>query len=147
VDTNIVFSAILNTESKIGDLLMNSERLLDFHSCQYLRLEIHKHRERLMDISGLTEDEFEEAKNHIFSRLKFHSEEIIPYEYWEEALLLVREVDVDDIAFVTLSNYLDANLWTGDKLLMHHLRFQKGYEKCLSTAELFEIREGLRLKL
>ena len=56
VDTNIAFSAILNTESKIGDLLMNSEELLEFHTCQYLRIEIHKHRERLMDVSGLTED-------------------------------------------------------------------------------------------
>jgi len=45
VDTNIAFSAILNTESKIGDLLMNSDGLLEFHACQYLRLEIHKHRE------------------------------------------------------------------------------------------------------
>ncbi|MCF8247313.1 MAG: hypothetical protein K9J37_19850 [Saprospiraceae bacterium] len=59
-------------------------------------------------------------------------------------MVLVREVDIDDIAFVTLNNYLDANLWTGDKLLLNHLRFQKGYSKCLTTAELFEIREKLR---
>jgi len=146
VDTNIAFSAILNTESKIGDLLMNSEGLLEFHACQYLRLEIHKHRERLMDISGLTEDEFEEARNHIFSRLKFHSEEIIPFHFWQEALLLVRDVDVDDIAFVTLNNYLAADLWTGDKLLLNHLHHQKGYSKCFTTAELFEVRERLRLE-
>ena len=146
VDTNIAFSAILNTETKIGDLLMNSEGLLEFHACQYLRLEIHKHRERLMDISGLMEDEFEEAKQLVFSRLKFHSEEIIPYQFWEEALPLVRDVDIDDIAFVTLNNYLDAYLWTGDKLLLNHLRQQKGYSKCLNTAELFELREKLRLE-
>ena len=146
VDTNIAFSAILNTETKIGDLLMNTEGLLEFHACQYLRLEIHKHRERLMDISGLTEDEFEEAKNHVFSRLKFHSEEIIPYHFWEEALPLVREVDIDDIAFVTLNNYLAASLWTGDKLLLNHLRYQKGYSKCLTTAELFEVRRNLRFE-
>lgn len=147
VDTNIDFSAILNTETKIGDLLMNSEGLLEFHACQYLRLEIHKHRERLMDISGLKEVEFEEARNHIFSRLRFHSEEIIPYHFWEESLPLVREVDIDDIAFVTLNNYLAAHLWTGDKLLFNHLRNQKGYSKCLKTAELFEIREQLRLSV
>ena len=70
VDTNIAFSAILNTETKIGDLLMNSEGLLEFHACQYLRIEIHKHRERLIEISGLTEDEFEEAKNLVFFPLK-----------------------------------------------------------------------------
>ena len=99
-----------------------------------------------MDISGLTEDEFEEARNHIFSRLKFHSEEIIPFHFWQEALLLVRDVDVDDIAFVTLNNYLAADLWTGDKLLLNHLHHQKGYSKCFTTAELFEVRERLRLE-
>lgn len=144
VDTNIAFSAILSTETKIGDLLMNSEGLLEFHTCQFLRIEIHKHHKRLLEISGLGENEFEEAKNYIFSRLKFHSEEIIPYQYWEAALPLVREVDIDDIAFVTLNNYLNANLWTGDKTLLQHLRYQKGYTQCLSTAELLTVREKLR---
>ena len=144
VDTNIAFSAILHAESKIGDLLMNSAGLLEFYACQYLRQEIHKHRERLMHISGLTEDEFEATKNHVFSRLRFISEEVIPYHFWDEALSLVREVDVDDIAFVTLNNYLSADLWTGDKLLLHHLRYKKGYIRCLSTIELFELRAQLR---
>ena len=33
VDTNIVFSAILNTNSKIGDILMNSESIFEFRRC------------------------------------------------------------------------------------------------------------------
>ncbi|MQY80111.1 MAG: hypothetical protein GH151_13115 [Bacteroidetes bacterium] len=36
VDTNIVFSAIINTHGKIGDLLMNSDNVFDFYSCNFL---------------------------------------------------------------------------------------------------------------
>lgn len=40
VDTNIVFSALLNTNSIIGDLLLNSANIFEFYSCQYLWYEI-----------------------------------------------------------------------------------------------------------
>jgi len=33
VDTNIAFSAVLNTDGKIGDLIMNSHGVLEFHAC------------------------------------------------------------------------------------------------------------------
>jgi predicted nucleic acid-binding protein len=144
VDTNIVFSAILNTETRIGDLLMNSSDIFEFFTGQSLRQEIHKHRERLMSISGLTEDEFENARNFIFSKITFISEEQIPFECWHNALPLVREVDMDDIAFVALNMHMDALLWTGDKRLLNHLRQQKGYEKCINAAELYSLREKLR---
>lgn len=32
VDTNIVFSSILNSDSKIGDLLLNSGNYIDFYT-------------------------------------------------------------------------------------------------------------------
>ncbi len=144
VDTNIVFSAILSTETKIGDLLMNSTDVFDLYSGHYLQQEIHKHRNRLMKISNLTESEFEVSKNHIFSRLSFISEEQIPYAFWHEALPLVRDVDMDDISFVALNNYLQATLWTGDKRLLNHLRYNQGYNNCLSTADMFELRNELR---
>jgi predicted nucleic acid-binding protein len=35
----------------------------------------------------------------------------LPYEYWQEAIPLVRDTDMDDISFVVLSEYLDAQLW------------------------------------
>ncbi len=42
VDTNIIFSALLNTNSTIGDLLFNSDKHFDFYSCSYMRYEIKK---------------------------------------------------------------------------------------------------------
>ena len=43
VDANIVFSAILNTNGKIGDLLINSGKYVEFIAPDFLRVEIKKH--------------------------------------------------------------------------------------------------------
>jgi predicted nucleic acid-binding protein len=51
VDTNIIFSAILNSDGKIGDLLLNSFKVLDFFSAEYLRFEIKNHYDKLSKIS------------------------------------------------------------------------------------------------
>lgn len=139
VDTNIVFSAILNTGSKIGDLLMNSESIFEFSSVMYLKEEIKNHEEKLMTISGLTQDEIEQSTEQIFSCIKFISEEIIPFEVWQKAARLVRDVDMDDIAFVALSEYEDIKLWTGDKELIAGLTV-KGFKRCISTEEMIALR-------
>lgn len=43
VDTNIIFSSILNSNSNIGDLIFNSDNQFEFYSCSYMRFEILKH--------------------------------------------------------------------------------------------------------
>ena len=42
VDTNIIFSCLLNSQGKIGDLIFNSENIFDFYSNQYMRFKIRK---------------------------------------------------------------------------------------------------------
>ncbi len=37
VDSNIVFSAMLNPESSIGDIILNSQETFTFYGCEYLR--------------------------------------------------------------------------------------------------------------
>lgn len=143
VDTNIVFSAILNTNNKIGDLILNSEQNFEFTSVTYLKFEIEKHKDKLIQMSKLDSIQIEESKNLIFSKIEFISEEIIPFEYWKEAANIVRDVDMDDIAFVALSKYLgDVLLWTGDKKLLEGIK-SKGFNEGISTDELIEIRKNL----
>ncbi|MBN9352408.1 MAG: hypothetical protein J0H55_17150 [Chitinophagaceae bacterium] len=48
VDTNIVFSAMLNSNSRIGKILLNSKEHLQFFSCNYLQVEIHRHRNNVL---------------------------------------------------------------------------------------------------
>ena len=56
IDTNIAFSAILNRQSKIGDLIMNSNGIFEFCATQSLPVELKKHRPKLLEISKLIEE-------------------------------------------------------------------------------------------
>lgn len=47
VDSNIVFSALLKTETTFGQIIFNSDGVFDFYSANYMRIEILKHWDRL----------------------------------------------------------------------------------------------------
>jgi predicted nucleic acid-binding protein len=40
VDTNIVFSAVLNSNSRIARILTSGRRHFEFYSCEFLRVEL-----------------------------------------------------------------------------------------------------------
>jgi len=56
VDTNIVFSAILNSSSGIGKLLLTHNRHFDFYTCDYLQEELYNHRSKLLRLTKLPEE-------------------------------------------------------------------------------------------
>ena len=145
VDTNTVFSAILNTEGKIGYLLLNSKDYFTFFSPNLLRIEIEKYRQKLLDISKLTPEQLEESIFQIFNTITFVLEEQIPFEIWQKVLPIVRDADMDDIAFVAMSEFLDIPLWTGDKKLIEGTQ-AKGFMKCITTEEILEWRQELEKK-
>ncbi|MEP6465758.1 MAG: PIN domain-containing protein [Parafilimonas sp.] len=118
VDTNIIFSCLLNSQGTIGDLIFNSEDIFIFYSNQYMRFEIHKHWKKLKMIFRLTDFELETAYEKMLTKLTFINEELIPQSDWRKAEALVTDIDVDDIDFVALTRYLKGNLWTGDNLYM-----------------------------
>lgn len=140
VDTNVVFSILVNTRSQLADLLFNSGDTFTFYSCHLLREEIDRHYDKLIKISGLTSAQLRESQFHVYSALQFISEDQFPFAVWQAAIPLVREVDMDDIAFVALAEYLDGYLWTGDKQLANALR-QRGYDRLLTTQDLVKRRE------
>ena len=71
VDTNIVFSILLNTQSRLADLLLNTGHIFDFYSCYLLREEIQRHSVRLLKISGMTRKQLEDAQFHVYSSIRF----------------------------------------------------------------------------
>jgi predicted nucleic acid-binding protein len=142
VDTNIAFSAVLNTEGKIGDLLMNSQGLIEFHSCDTLRSGLKKHRVKLLELSGLTEEQLDQSIFQITSNIVFTDEALIPLEFWLTGAKLVRDVDMNDIAFLALSEFLNVKLWTGDLELLRGLA-KKGYSNIITTDELYKLRSFL----
>jgi predicted nucleic acid-binding protein len=139
VDTNIIFSALLNSNSTIGDLLFNSDKHFEFYSCNYLRYEIQKHWERLKKISKLSDQQLTVSYTLVLSKLKFINEEIIPDETWIASEQIAKGIDIDEIDFVALTKFLKATLWTGDKVLYNGLK-KLAFKKLLNTTELLALR-------
>ncbi|MFN7119446.1 MAG: PIN domain-containing protein [Saprospiraceae bacterium] len=143
VDTNIVFSAILNAQSNIGEILFNNNEKLEFYSSEYLREEIDRHRARILELAKTTETQVNEVIFQVYKQISFISDQQIPFSIWAASAPLVRDIDMDDLPFVALTTYLDGKLWTGDVKLLNGLR-AKGYHNCITTEELLEwIRTSL----
>jgi len=135
VDTNIVFSALISSSGTIPEIIIAPFSKFKFFTSEYLFEELENHKHKLQKISKLTEKEINKAKTELFKYIKTISLEIIPQEIWQEAEALTFDIDPDDISFVALSIFLDAYLWTGDKVLYNGLK-NKGFYKVFLTSEL-----------
>jgi predicted nucleic acid-binding protein len=142
VDTNIIFSCLLNSNGTIGDLIFNSEATFEFYSNEYMRFEIHKHWDKLKKISKLTDFELQTAFDKMLTKLTFINEEQIPKSIWGKAELLVTDIDLDDTDFIALAKYLKGTLWTGDKPLYEGLK-AKRFRTVYNTTDMVKLRNRL----
>jgi hypothetical protein len=71
VDTNIAFSAILNTNSKIGKILLHPKSKINFYSTNNLKLELEKHKVKLKKLSGYSEQDFHNIFTLVLSKIRF----------------------------------------------------------------------------
>ena len=137
VDTNVVFSALLNINSRIGQILINGKNYFDFYSPEYVRFEIFKHKEKIKSIGKLSEDQFIETYGLILRNITILNHTIIPQEIYRNAELLCHDIDIDDTVFVAVSNFAKGKLWTGDMKLINGLK-NKGFEQVIKTEELYQ---------
>jgi predicted nucleic acid-binding protein len=115
VDTNIVFSALLNSESKIGQLIIIGSKYFNYYSIGLLKEEIEEHKEKIIKISGLSKQQFLNSYEIITNRIKFIDEILISEDSVVKANDLVGDIDADDTLFVALTNQIKGKLWTGVK--------------------------------
>ncbi len=141
VDANIVFSGILNTNSKIGDLLINSKKYFNFIAPGFLRGEIRKHYSRLCKISGLTIEQVQESESRVCSEITFISEEQIKIPAWISAHNLVADIDPKDTHYIAFSKHFRCKIWSGDKKLIKGL-LKKDFRNFITTDELFKLRDA-----
>jgi predicted nucleic acid-binding protein len=138
VDSNIIFSALLRTETTYGQIIFNSDGLFEFYSPKYLRDEIQKHWSKLIKISKLSDQQLDAAYFAILSKISFINEELIPQKIWEESEAILLNVDLDDIDFIALTKYIKGKLWTGDKALYLGLKKQ-AFKRVLNTEEITKL--------
>lgn len=136
VDTNIVFSAILNTNSRMGSILLQPQSKLNFYTTDQLLTEIEKHRNKLKKLTSLSDVELSQLISITIRQIKFINARLIPGGIYQQAELLTDNIDVDDTEFVALAEHLKAKLWTGDKVLIKGLG-QKGWNRFITTNELY----------
>ncbi|MEM8896362.1 MAG: PIN domain-containing protein, partial [Bacteroidota bacterium] len=134
VDTNIVFSALINTNNRMVEILLHPENRIKFYAPYLLKEEITRYQEKLAASSKLSSPTLTEVSEKIIDKLVFISEDLISTESWNQAFKLVSKIDQNDTPFVALAIDLNCQLWTGDKKLAQGL--QNNSHLVITTAEL-----------
>lgn len=135
VDTNIVFSTLLNPRSSIGEILMNVQDEFTFFAPELLKKEISRYIPKIIVYSKLPEEELFLIKEAVMAAITLISEDIIDESSWQQAYTLAKDIDEDDTPFLALAIDLNCKLWTGDKELSRGLA-GKGSSIILTTGEL-----------
>lgn len=138
IDTNIVFSAILNSQGKIGQIIINSSNFFNFYTVGLLQEEIWNHKSKILNISGFTNEQLIKSYETITKRITFVDEVLISQEILVEARDIVIDIDENDALFIALTNHINGVLWTGDKKLVSGLK-KKNYLKTISTDKLYKL--------
>lgn len=80
----------------------------------------------------MTEEQLDQSIFQITNQIIFTSEALIPFEYWLKDANWVRDIDMNDIAFLALTKLFGVKIWTGDKELMKGL-VKKGFRNFTTT--------------
>ncbi len=135
VDTNIVFSTLLNPKSTAGEILMNLQDKFTFLAPDLLIEELERYVPKIAAYTKLTKFQLIQIEQIILANLTLVSEELISEQSWVTAYELTKDVDEDDTPFVALALELNTKLWTGDKTLAKGLQ-EKGANLIISTAQM-----------
>jgi predicted nucleic acid-binding protein len=138
IDTNIAFSAILNTDSLIARIILQPKSKLHFYSTDLLLLEIAEHKNKLKQMSGYSGIELDEIIDLITTKIRFINAKLIPSKILLETQDFLKFIDIDDTEFVALTIHIKGRLWSGDKTLQKGL-FQKGWTKFITTTDLYHL--------
>ena len=127
IDTNIFISALIK-DSITRDLIVNSEDNLIFP--EFELEEIEKHKQEILEKSGLSETEFESLLSQLLEYVTIIKTEEIN-NYREQALEIIGQIDENDIIFIATALAFDALIWSDDK----HFKMQDKI-KTLTTEDM-----------
>ncbi|OQX77290.1 MAG: hypothetical protein B6D64_08500 [Bacteroidetes bacterium 4484_276] len=138
IDTNVAFSAILNTNSRIARIILHPKTRFNFYSTEQLLSEIQEHKGKIKKLSHYSDYELERMISLISNKIRFINVKLIPKLIYDRAEILLKDIDKDDCEFVALTDHIRGKLWSGDKRLIKGL-LKKDWNNFISTEELYEI--------
>jgi predicted nucleic acid-binding protein len=138
IDTNIAFSAILNTNSLFARIILQPKSRLNLYSTDLLSIEIEEHKDKLKRLGDYTDIELNKSISLITSKIRFIDANLIPSSVLIKSQKLLLDIDLDDTEFVALTTHIRGRLWSGDKILQNGL-IKKGWNKFVSTDELYRL--------
>lgn len=139
VDSNVLWSTAYRAASDIGQfLLLSDPSQITFYAPEYLKVELQAHFQKIVSLSGQDEVAVQKVLLAAYRKIVFISDSHIPFEHFATAIRLVRDIDMDDVVFVALAEYLGALLWTGDDRLYRGLR-AKGFSRVVNFQELRDL--------
>jgi len=126
VDTNILFSCLLSGQSIFGETLLASD--YQFFVCEQVIVELFRHKEKLVKLSKLSEDEILQIYKILLKHICLYKEDLISEQNRISAYGLCKDIDESDTPHVALTLELNGWLWTGDKKLKEGLK-RKGFDR------------------
>jgi len=129
IDANILMSALISTEGKTFDLILNDK--IRLFAPDYLFLEIKKYENLILEKSGLSESDFKLFLALVSSRIEAISQEGLK-EYKKQSKKI--SPDINDYPYFALSLKLKIPIWTNDKKLK-----EQKIIKILNTQEIIKL--------
>jgi len=131
IDSNVLFSALIR-DSFTRRLILEYGKQFLFP--EFIFEEMEKHKDELFRKSGMTTEDLNQLLQLIIKKILIVPNSIlIPYR--EEALEIIKEIDIDDVLFIACAlAYPNSILWSNDKDLK-----KQNKVTVLSTAEIIKV--------
>lgn len=110
LDTNILISSLLRN-GLTRDLISLSP--FKMYTVEYAKFEVEKHKDELLSKSKLDEDSFDYLTEFVFGKVSLiPMAELSPFK--DEAIKIMREIDINDSPFIALAMLLNCPIWSND---------------------------------
>ena len=87
IDTNILFSALLKRGSTEFQIVKSGKH--EIYACQYSVVELFKHKEKLVELSGLQEEELIKTYYVLLQQIHPLEERVFPKKYDKKHIISV----------------------------------------------------------
>lgn len=127
VDANRIFSELIAANHQLRRTFA-AKPDTEFVCPKYVLVELFKHKERIVEATGLDEPSLLALLHTLIESIRFFDQDAISIGSWAEAWRLCRDVDENDVAYVALALELNGDLWTSDRELEEGLK-RKGFTR------------------